>query len=414
MSAPHILIFEPEATGHQMEYVRYILEEIESSLDGARVTLLTTAEAAAHANCQTVINAPGRALTVAIMPEVEGGHWLFRKLAYYYERQWVLAESLCRWLDADRARTLDYILIPHLESVGMIQLVLRPGFSRGVPWGTIAIALRFHLEKAGVSGASQWRELPQRLLFELLIRRRDLTFFGSVSPYAEKTISNPRVVHCPEPSAAPIPASVDVARAAYGVRPDTVVVLVFGFIDRRKCLDVLLEGAVRAARDVDLTILLAGTQHAGYVAPILSGPAATALREQGRLVEVNRFIIRGVDIDPMNAADICWLVYSPEFMVGSSVIVRCGQARRPAIVRDRGVMGRQARENDLGVVLPSDDPEAVATVLRRLAADPALRERLGENGYRMFVNNTPENFARPVVAAIRDRTLAKQSVGAAA
>jgi hypothetical protein len=38
--------------------------------------------------------------------------------------------------------------------------------------------------------------------------------------------------------------------------------------------------------------------------------------------------------------------------------------------------------------------------LTRLARDPALRAALGANGARGFADNTPENFARPVVDRI--------------
>ncbi len=67
------------------------------------------------------------------------------------------------------------------------------------------------------------------------------------------------------------------ARAAYGIRPETRVVLVFGFIDRRKCVDVLLEGVARLDPDVDVTVLMAGQQHAGHLGAVMNGPVARAL-----------------------------------------------------------------------------------------------------------------------------------------
>jgi glycosyltransferase involved in cell wall biosynthesis len=195
------------------------------------------------------------------------------------------------------------------------------------------------------------------------------------------------------------------ARAAYGIRPETCVVLLFGFIDRRKCIDVLLEGVARLRPDVDLTVLMAGQQHRGHLAPIMQGPTARGLRERGRLIEVNRFIRFDQEIDPMSAADISWVFYERDFVRFSNVLALSGLARRPVVARRPGRGGRLVQDNQLGIALASDAPDAIAAALTQLARDPALRQSMGENGARTFAQNTPENFARPMVDAI-NRTLA--------
>ena len=160
------------------------------------------------------------------------------------------------------------------------------------------------------------------------------------------------------------------------------MVLVFGVIDRRKCLDVLLEGAARVPDDVDLTVFVAGPQAKNDVGPILQGPAASALRRAGRLVECDRFILSGEDIDPASAADAVWVYYEPNFVYSSSVLVRAALSGRPVIVRRRGVVGKQVEENGLGFALDSDSPEAIAAALTQLGRDSALRRRMGEAGIR--------------------------------
>jgi glycosyltransferase involved in cell wall biosynthesis len=51
--------------------------------------------------------------------------------------------------------------------------------------------------------------------------------------------------------------------------------------------------------------------------------------------------------------------------------------------------------------LGSDTPNSIAAALSQLAGDPALRREMGENGARAFAANTPDNFARPIVEAIK-------------
>ena len=70
----------------------------------------------------------------------------------------------------------------------------------------------------------------------------------------------------------------------------------YGVLDRRKCIGVLLEAAARFRDEIDLTIFLAGPQDR-HVPDLLSGKAACKLREHDSLVEVDRCILNGQDID---------------------------------------------------------------------------------------------------------------------
>ena len=195
-------------------------------------------------------------------------------------------------------------------------------------------------------------------------------------------------------------SSPDKSRAAYGIRSDTFVVLVYGVLDRRKCIGVLLEAAARLRDEMDLTIFLAGPQDLYHVPALLSGGAACKLREHDSLVEANRFILNGRDIDPLGAADVCWVFYERNTVYSSNVLVQSGLARRPVIARRRGLIGRLVEDHKLGLALTSEEPEIVAAALQRLAENPTLRREMGENGARAFAKNTPENFARPIIDGV--------------
>jgi glycosyltransferase involved in cell wall biosynthesis len=403
---PHILVFEPESTGHQMEYLRHLLNGIDQQVEDVRVTLLTTAEAAEHPNCQRLVNDFRQLVTVRIAPTVREGSAVFRTLGTFYERQWKNAESLDRALSEIGPETVDFILLPHLETIGLLHLGLRRNLFRGKPWATIAIAIRFHHRKCGIEGPFRWLDVLQSVFFRRVLQDPNLICFGTINPYLTRATSNPKVAYCPDPCAVPVLSSAQEARTAYGIRLETCVVLVFGFIDGRKCVDILLKGAARVIPELDLTVLLAGPQHPGHLAPVMNGDAARKLRDQGRLIEVNRFILSAQDIDPMSAADIAWVFYERNFVNTSSVLVRSGLSGRPVIARRQGAVGRLVEEHRLGFALSSDAPEAVAAALTKLVRGPALRHEMGENGAEAFADNTPANFARPIVEAM-NRTFAR-------
>jgi glycosyltransferase involved in cell wall biosynthesis len=401
MKPARILIFEPEATGHQMEVLRYLLSGVEQAISDARVILLTSAEAAEHPNCQRLAADFSHLMEIRIAPEITGKSLFFHRISEFYERQWRNAEQFSRGLDEIGPDNVHFIILPHLEAIGLLHLALRPGIFRGRPWATIAVGIRFHHRQAGISGPSQPQDFIQRLCFRKVVNYPALVCFGSVNPYLARAVNHPKVAWCPEPAAAPQLSSAEEARLAYGIRPETCVVLVFGFIDRRKCVDILLEGVARLDPELDVTVFLAGTQHAGHLAPVLNGETARNLRERGRLIEANRYIMVGRDIDPMSVADISWVFYDKNFVFTGSVLVRSALSRRAVICRDQGVIGRLVAESQCGLVLSSDAPEVVAEALARLARDPGLRREMGENGAKAFAGNTPEAFARPVIEGIR-------------
>src|ERR1051326_7282471 len=92
----HILIFEPEAGGHQMNFVRYLLGGMSELAGDARVTLLSTSDTAEHPDCQALLRDFSSLVTLRIAPPVAEGNRFFRALDPFYERQWRHTEAFTR------------------------------------------------------------------------------------------------------------------------------------------------------------------------------------------------------------------------------------------------------------------------------------------------------------------------------
>lgn len=382
-----------------MEYLRHLLVDILDRLE-ARCTLLTTSEAARHKNFERLVRDFASVLTPQVIPEPPTGHRGFRVLGRFVEYQWKsaqMAEAAMRRIGWER---IDFVLLPHLESIGLLHLGLRKPAFGGRPWATIAVGTRFHHRACGIRGSWRWIDPVQGYFFRRVLDDPTLIRFGTIDPYLPGVARNTKVVYCPDPCPPPVLTEPARAREAYGLRPDAFVVLVFGVIDRRKCLDVLLEGAALVPEDVDLTVLVAGPQAKNDVGALLRGPAASALRRAGRLVEHDRFILSGQDIDPASASDAVWVYYEPNFVYSSSVLVRAGMSRLPVIVRRRGVVGKQVKENGIGLALDSDAPAAVANALTLLGRNIDLRRRMGEAGARTFAGHSPKAFSTPIIDGI--------------
>lgn len=79
-------------------------------------------------------------------------------------------------------------------------------------------------------------------------------------------------------------------------------------------------------------------------------------------------------------------------------------AARPVVTADTPGIREALVHGESGWLVPAGDAPALAEALRVLAADPALRARLGEGARRRYEEiGTPEAVARPLVNAIRRR-----------
>ena len=53
-------------------------------------------------------------------------------------------------LKGKTVRDIDFVVLPHTETIGLLHLALRPGLFRGKPWATISVGIRFHHARAGI------------------------------------------------------------------------------------------------------------------------------------------------------------------------------------------------------------------------------------------------------------------------
>jgi glycosyltransferase involved in cell wall biosynthesis len=400
MSQNHVLIFEPVAHGDEMDYIRHLLNTMQAHLSDSRATLLTSQEASQHPNCIRLIADFTPFLALRVMPAVQRGNALLRRISPYYEYQWKNAESLQRGMDELDLDDIDFVFFPHLETIGLLEPCFRRRLFHRKSWATIAHNIRFHHRASGIAGPFLISDVFQRVFFHWLLRDPTLVCMGTNNPYLPSAVSHPKVVYCPPPAVAPVLSGMSEAREFYGIRPETCVILVFGVIDRRKCVKELLEGAARVVPELDLTVFVAGKQSPGDMADAMAGEAARKLRTHGRLIEVNRFINYDSDIDPISASDIIWVLYDRNYVRNSDVLARAALAERPVIARRQGLIGRLVDDNQLGLAVATDAPEAIAEALTRLVLDPPLRGKLGQNGARAFASNTPERLMLPIVDAM--------------
>lgn len=153
-------------------------------------------------------------------------------------------------------------------------------------------------------------------------------------------------------------------RQGLGIADDETLVLGLGALERRKGFDVLVAAAARCGSP--LRLVLAG-----------EGRERDALARQAKDAGV-RLALTGFrdDVAPLlAAADV---VAVPSRAEGLGIAALEAMAARRAVVASRvGGLAEVVRDGETGVLVPPDDPGALAAALGRLARDPDERARLG-------------------------------------
>lgn len=240
---------------------------------------------------------------------------------------------------------------------------------------------------ATFQGGDQTRHAVERPLRRLTVRRAAGLIIASAAEAArvrDRYRPDPgRIRSIPNPVdvARWRPASQDPGRAELGIPAAARVVTWQGRVEiDKKGLDVLLDAWTRVCERQ--------AQHSPILLLVGDGPDAAWLR---RMVEAARPTVRWVDryvLDRQElwrylaAADIVTLPSRREgFAVAVVEAMACGL---PVVAADvAGVADALGAGKEVGgLVVPPEDPEALATALGELIADPQLARELGARGRR--------------------------------
>ncbi len=190
---------------------------------------------------------------------------------------------------------------------------------------------------------------------------------GGVEPLRVRTI--PSAV---DPASLRPRRSRAAVRAAEGVAPEEPLLLALAALVRRKGIDVLLEALERLAAE--------GRAPRLWIAG--DGPVRAALERQASaasLAERVRFLGRREDAADLLAA--CDVFVMPSRREGLGVAaLEAMAAGRPVVASRVGGLATAVLDARTGLLVPPEDPAALAEALSTLLGDGALRARLGAAG----------------------------------
>jgi glycosyltransferase involved in cell wall biosynthesis len=201
------------------------------------------------------------------------------------------------------------------------------------------------------------------------------------------------------------PAARAPVRAALGIPPDAPLIGWVGRLDRKKRVEDLLRAAARVrAAEAAARFLVIGGPDAfmpDYAAELRA--LATALGLDPAL----RFLGDRTDVPRLLAAldAFAWLSRGEGM---PHVIAEAGLAGLPVVATpDNGAL-QQVEDGRTGLLVPHEDPEAVAAALLRLVREPLLRCRLGAGLCARVVSTYTAEVVVPQWRALFDAVLAER------
>jgi glycosyltransferase involved in cell wall biosynthesis len=155
-----------------------------------------------------------------------------------------------------------------------------------------------------------------------------------------------------------------------GLADDAFVVLAVGRVEPQKGHRYLIEAMPAILEQVSGAVLLVAGR------PGASSPMVESLIEQLGLADRVMLLGRRSDVPRLlGAADV--FVFPSLFEgLGVSLLQAMGRAL-PVVTTNRRPMSDVVDDGTTGVLVPAEDPAAIAEMVTRLFADPAERNRLG-------------------------------------
>jgi glycosyltransferase involved in cell wall biosynthesis len=155
----------------------------------------------------------------------------------------------------------------------------------------------------------------------------------------------------------------------------------------------------RFSPEKGLDVLLRALPSLPFATAVLVGDGA----ERGHLDELagrlgvrDRLVLTGWHDDPapyLRALDV--LVSPSRFEALPLAVLEAMRAGLPVVASDVGSVSEAVAHGETGLLVPPDDPAALAEALRTMHRDPARRRRMGERGRTVAsVRFTPQATAR--------------------
>lgn len=401
----NVLVLEPSFAGHRGLYVERI---VQAGLErGHRIHLATTQAALDDPSADRLRSLASNRLHWVDMVVRSRPPLMDRLFRGQLRYATYAAFRDCYQSVATRSK-IDMVFVPYGDYCLYTASILGSPFD-GCRWACIVMRVGHHLAGIGACPPPNWgqsiAQASKKLLFDRLLRQSEFASAISIDETLAEhyrrlgSAAAHKVVWAPDPADLELREDKGTARARLGIDSKRFVVLAYGSLTARKGVDALIEAVSRDSVPARVSVLMVGRLDEEVRRYLGSSPHVAALAAAGRLTTAEGYATSEAEDRAFSACDAVWVGYRDHRYM-SGVVVLAGQARKPVIGCDEGLIGHIIRETRSGITVDVSDLDSVANALCSLAADPAKCMAFGESGYARFRAHTSAEFARRVWSAL--------------
>jgi glycosyltransferase involved in cell wall biosynthesis len=405
-----ILIFEPDAEGHTLEWLQHLAQFAVEQENAATLSI-----AAPQALCAALADSippqsAHRVDLVALQPREE-------KLCRHPS---LVVASFARWWTMRRCLQRSGADAGFFLSIDLLSLPLAFGLGTG---GRAVSGILFrpsiHYHTFGdyrPSWRERTRDLRKDLLYRLMLRNPHVHTVLSLDPFfpryaASHYSGGDKVQPVPDP-AFPLRGSPQAKASGLGFPPTgRIGLLLFGYLTERKGPLVVLD-ALRLLPETVATriaLLFAGRTDPAIRDAIAARCSTLQRAHPGLWIDIEDRRLERAELERL--VQQCDIVLAPyqRFVGSSGVLLWAARAARPVLAQDFGLVGRLTRDHRLGAVADSSDPQALAHTIERMVTDGPQCFIDTAAAKHFAAARTPERFASVVLSSVNSTRGAKNS-----
>ena len=298
------------------------------------------------------------------------------------------------------AKDIDFVFLPYADYCLYAIAFLGSPFQKSL-WSGICMRPSFHLPFYETNVPNSFIKILKEKLFRYLLRTSQLKCLFTIDPLLFDFVkNNPRynksrkLFFLSDPADKSIFIDINKTKRQYGFKKASKIILVYGFIDKRKGLFDLLD-TLRINRSLtDWHVLIVGNQSEEVKKELLIEKWNSLMKEK-RIFEVSKFVNAKIEQEVFEIANVIWIAYESHEQM-SGVLVRAGMHSKPVLAYNYGLIGWYVKHFNLGLCSKSKKVGDISKALKMLKTKNN-RQRLGLNGFNLFAANTWSNFEKTLI-----------------
>lgn len=346
-----ILILEPESSGHHLSYLDWI---VNGAIERQNQVIIGTT----HSVYNQLMKREYSSSVEFVLRDLPDDSKKFGGMLNDFRREY----AYWKWarLIVKDSKNHSEIFLPYMDYMLNIIGLLGSPFG-SMPFGGICMRASFHHSKSGIKTPANRTSRLKEMLFLKLLTNENLRSLYTIDETLVSYFENvgrdsKKLIYLPDPSDACPTDCVSICREKMNLPSDSVVVLIYGAISRRKGVFGLIDYLSKTRRN-DVRVVLAGRQDI-EVEEYLSNLDEDIL---SKVHQINRRILDEEESFLFNACDFVWVVYDNHYTM-SGLLVKAAQYNKVSVVKDEGLIGWLCRKYQLGFVLDEFSVESIDSI----------------------------------------------------